>query len=92
MDSSRNRITRFAADYSYSLYLLHYSFIVLMHACGFLSGLPIVDFVICFVACNALAVVFWFLFERHYRRVAGLLSGRRDAAGSLVGRAATDAD
>jgi peptidoglycan/LPS O-acetylase OafA/YrhL len=92
VDSSRNRITRFAADYSYSLYLLHYSFIVLMHACGFLSGLPIVDFVICFVACDALAVVFWFLFERHYRRVAGLLSGRRDAAGSLVGRAATDAD
>lgn len=74
----RNRAMRFAADYSYSLYLIHYSFIVLLHAFDFFTGKPVFDFFIYLVSCNIVSVVFWFLFERHYRRVAAFLSGRRD--------------
>ncbi|MBU0604562.1 MAG: acyltransferase [Gammaproteobacteria bacterium] len=93
-DGARNRVTRFAADYSYSLYLIHYSFIVLLHAFGLFTGKPVLDFLIFFVACNVVSVVFWFLFERHYRRVAAFLSGRRSlpiaSGGKAVHRPVTE--
>ncbi|GGE99214.1 acyltransferase [Aliidongia dinghuensis] len=67
------------ADYSYSLYLIHYT--VLM---WFAVHRPspthhdVGTFVEILVIANVGAWVFWFLFERHYHRLAALAKGLID--------------
>ncbi|WP_366941332.1 acyltransferase [uncultured Microbacterium sp.] len=62
----------FVADYSYSLYLIHFPILVWMAA--LIPTLRGVGFLaLGFVLSNAIAIVWWFLFERHHRRVRALL-------------------
>jgi hypothetical protein len=56
---------RYLASYSYSLYLVHYSFLHLT------PGWQAI------VWANLFAVLFWWLFERHYKAVAGFLKSLR---------------
>lgn len=65
----RNRLARFAADYSYSLYLIHYSLIFLLEALGLRTGARFLDLLIYFTACNGFAIAFWYVFERNYRQI-----------------------
>jgi peptidoglycan/LPS O-acetylase OafA/YrhL len=63
----------FMADYSYSLYLIHFTIIV---AFVLLRGShELYDpkgFVLLITIANAAAILFWFAFERHYRSLARL--------------------
>ena len=67
------------ADYSYSLYLIHYTVLI-----WFAVHRPSADrydvatFIEIFAIANGVAWVFWFLFERHYHRLAGLAKGLLD--------------
>lgn len=74
-DGERNRLARFTADYSYSLYLIHYSLIFALHAAGLGTGKAMLDLALYFVLCNAVAIAFWYLFERNYRLVGQRLFG-----------------
>ena len=77
------------ADYSYSLYLIHYSVLI-----WFVVHRPSADhydigtFVEIFLIANGAAWIFWFLFERHYHRLSGwaksLLDRRRPLAPSAI--------
>jgi peptidoglycan/LPS O-acetylase OafA/YrhL len=78
------------ADYSYSLYLIHYTVLI-----WFAVNRPSVThhdvgtFVEVMLVANGAAWIFWFLFERHYHRLAGLAKGLLDrrsarAAGSVL--------
>jgi len=61
-------VPRFVADFSYSLYLTHFTLIVLLStfvADGRLTGDA--AFWICLAGANGLAILFWYLFERHHR-------------------------
>ncbi|MBP6096257.1 MAG: acyltransferase [Methyloversatilis sp.] len=72
----RSRIARFIADYSYSLYLIHYSVIFMLHAFDLTSGSDLLDLLMYLIVCNIAAIMFWYVFERHYRRFGELLAGR----------------
>ncbi len=72
----RNPAARFIADYSYSLYLIHYSVIFLLHAFGLKSGSDVLDLLIYVTVCNGVAIMFWYVFERNYRKFGERLSGR----------------
>ena len=67
------------ADYSYSLYLIHYTVLI-----WFAVHRPSPDhydvatFVEIFLIANGAAWIFWFLFERHYHRLSGLAKGLLD--------------
>lgn len=66
-----DRLARGLAAISYSLYLTHFTLLILVATlmrAGYLNGR--VAIVLCFVAANAFAVLFWWLFERHHRRMA----------------------
>ncbi|MEI9984549.1 MAG: acyltransferase [Aliidongia sp.] len=66
-----SRLINRLADYSYSLYLTHFTVLI-----WFALRLPAADhrapltFAVLFVTANAVALVFWFLFERHYPLLA----------------------
>jgi peptidoglycan/LPS O-acetylase OafA/YrhL len=67
------RLVGFIASYSYSLYLTHYSlleFLAIRLAPGSDGG---ATFWLAIGAANIVAVVFWYLFERHYRQLARLI-------------------
>lgn len=81
----RNQLARFAADYSYSLYLIHYSLIFLLEALGLRTGTRLLDLLIYFIACNGFAIAFWFVFERNYRQIGICLF--RHAHPASAGRA-----
>ena len=67
------------ADYSYSLYLIHYTVLI-----WFVAHRPsrdhydIATFTEIFLIANGAAWIFWFLFERHYHRLSGLAKGLLD--------------
>ena len=70
----RNVISQFFADYSYSLYLVHYSLIYCVASLGWLPDSGPVKFMLLFVLCNLVAVVMWWLFERNHRVVNATLN------------------
>lgn len=80
MEGERNRTVRFIADYSYSLYLIHYSVIFMLHAFGLKSGSDVLDLLMYLVVCNIAAIAFWYVFERNYRSFGERLAGRHRAA------------
>jgi peptidoglycan/LPS O-acetylase OafA/YrhL len=80
MHGERNRTARFIADYSYSLYLIHYSVIFMLHSFGLKSGSDVLDLFMYLVACNVAAIVFWYVFERNYRSFGERLFGHHRAA------------
>ena len=59
----------FQSDYSYSLYLVHFS--VLIYLAEYLPRTlgPIASIVVGLLLANLVAACFWFLFERHYLAV-----------------------
>jgi len=67
------------ADYSYSLYLIHYTVLI-----WFVVHRPAADhydiatFIKIFLIANGAAWIFWFLFERHYHRLSGLAKALLD--------------
>jgi peptidoglycan/LPS O-acetylase OafA/YrhL len=67
------------AGYSYSLYLTHYTVLI-----AFALNWPSAEhrapltFAVLFVTANAVALCFWFLFERHYPMLARLAKAARD--------------
>ncbi len=63
---SRKPFPKFLADYSYSLYLTHYSLIHFMVSFKFLESLGWITFSIYFLICNLLGIIYWWSFERHY--------------------------
>lgn len=77
-----SRLIDWLAGYSYSLYLTHYTMLTL-----FVLRLPAENrwdpgrFLLLFVTANAVALGFWFLFERHYpvlaRQAKAALARRR---------------
>ncbi len=63
------KISWFVADYSYSLYLTHHTIVIFLAAYFKRSDDPAI-FWMAIVLSNLLAIFFWFLFERHYKRLA----------------------
>lgn len=62
----------FVADYSYSLYLIHFS--ILIWTAALAPGIRGIGFLaIGFIVSNVVAIVWWFLFERHHRKMRSLL-------------------
>jgi peptidoglycan/LPS O-acetylase OafA/YrhL len=66
------RVVAFIANYSYSLYLLHYSILICVKAL-MPEDQDARAFWIAIVASNITAIIFWYFFERHYRRLAAVL-------------------
>jgi peptidoglycan/LPS O-acetylase OafA/YrhL len=63
----------FISNYSYSLYLVHFSLLTYLYAFGLdRLGAPLA-FAVAFLSCNAAAIVFWYLFERRYKVVRNAL-------------------
>lgn len=75
-ESPRRPVVKFVADYSYSLYLIHYSLIHAFHALGYLDGDDWGALIACYVACNLTAMLFYLLFERHYKYLQRLYESR----------------
>ena len=75
-ESPRRPVVKFVADYSYSLYLTHYSLIHAFHALGYLDGDDWGALIACYVACNLTAMLFYLLFERHYKYLQRLYESR----------------
>jgi len=77
----------FVANYSYSLYLVHYTILIFIKAI-FARDYDPLAFGIGIVASNAVAMLFWYLFERHYRSVAAslkaLVAQRRDVSSAVA--------
>jgi peptidoglycan/LPS O-acetylase OafA/YrhL len=67
------------ADYSYSLYLIHYTVLIwfVVHRPS-ANHYDVATFVEIFLIANAAAWIFWFLFERHYHRLSGWAKNRLD--------------
>lgn len=66
---TRNKKAAFFADYSYSLYLIHYTFLFFLVSVEITTGNKIIDFAFCYVSANVVSIGFWWLFERNYKRV-----------------------
>jgi len=60
----------FLADYSYSLYLIHAPILVYLYIRFPNNDSNSLLFWFAILACNIFAILFWFLFERHYRFIA----------------------
>jgi len=74
--AARKRMTeiiRFAADYSFSLFLIHLTIVKVVCV---ISGSLTVRIVGSVLLANLLAVVFALCFERHYRRISGFLKSK----------------
>lgn len=70
------RAIDFVADYSYSLYLIHYT-ILIFFALRYPSA-TLHDpgmFLVVLLSANLCAVLFWFVFERHYHAIAQSVKG-----------------
>lgn len=72
VQSRLGRWLSFQSDYSYSLYLVHFS--VLIYLAEYLprSLGPVTSIVVGLLLANLVAAVFWFVFERHYLAVRSL--------------------
>lgn len=66
---ARNKLFTFVADYSYSLYLIHYTLLFFLVSVELTTGNKLFDFAFSYLAVNFLAIIFWWLFERNYKRV-----------------------
>ncbi len=71
-----SKVIRFTANYSYSLYLVHYT--VLIHLYVRFPGheYNLAFFGLAILASNIAAIILWYLFERHYRQVGNWLKER----------------
>ena len=63
-----SRPVRFVADYSYSLYLIHFSLLVWC-AAQFPTFTGWAFITTMWLVCNVAAVIAWWLFERHFGTV-----------------------
>ncbi|GFE51047.1 acyltransferase [Roseobacter cerasinus] len=72
---------QFFADYSYSLYLIHYSIIYFCDALTIGPEDKLVRLVFLYLICNIAAIVLWALFERHHRRLRYWIAGRPTRGG-----------
>jgi peptidoglycan/LPS O-acetylase OafA/YrhL len=81
LPDSASRVIRFAADYSFSLFLVHFTVvkIVLM-----IPGAPSVKAVCSVLIANIVAIAFALAFERHYRRIANLIKNATLSAQNSV--------
>ena len=72
----RNSICKFVADYSYSLYLVHYTWIFFVLGMGFITTDTIGGGALLFITSNIVGLLFWLLFERHFKRVQTFFESR----------------
>lgn len=85
LNASVERIIRFAADYSFSLFLVHMTIAKIVML---MPSPPLVRITLAIAASNIVAIGLAYAFERHYRRVAEHLKAllrvgsARDAAGA----------
>jgi peptidoglycan/LPS O-acetylase OafA/YrhL len=82
-------VPRFVADFSYSLYLTHFTLLTWLGtrvAGGALDREAAVWY--CLIGSNALAIVFWALFERHHRRLMRAVVRRFSNRGAIAPRTA----
>jgi peptidoglycan/LPS O-acetylase OafA/YrhL len=70
------RFLRFVSDYSYSLYLIHFSILIYISARLSQNRSPAMMIVGGVILCNIMAMLFWFTFERHYPKARRFLSSR----------------
>lgn len=61
------------ADYSYSLYAIHYPIVMLFL---YVQLPPVLWFISVVISCNIVSYVFYMLFEQHHRRVRSFLLER----------------
>lgn len=66
----RNKIILFFADYSYSLYLIHYTLLYFLLSSKIIGGNNVMlDFMVCYLVTNLVAIVFWWMFERNHKLI-----------------------
>ena len=70
-------IVKYVSDYSYSLYLVHFSLLVYLQTVPAVRTRPAVAIVLGFLVANIVAFGFWFLIERHYPSVRRALRRTR---------------
>lgn len=70
------RSVRFVSDYSYSLYLIHFSILIYLSARLPPNLNPVLKIVAGLICANLVAMLFWFSFERHYPKVRRFLAAR----------------
>jgi peptidoglycan/LPS O-acetylase OafA/YrhL len=70
-------IVKYVSDYSYSLYLVHFSLLIYLQTVPAVRSRPAVAIVLGFLVANAVAFGFWFLIERHYPSVRRALRRTR---------------
>lgn len=59
----------YLSDTSYSLYLVHFSLLIYLRTVPWLAHHPRVAIPVAFVLANAVALLYWYLIERHYPTV-----------------------
>ncbi|PCI57304.1 MAG: hypothetical protein COB36_03310 [Alphaproteobacteria bacterium] len=64
------KVIRFIADYSYSLYLSHFTVITYLYVRFPEREHDIVFFGMAMILSNIVAVLLWFFFERHHRKLS----------------------
>ena len=79
-----DRVVGFIANYSYSLYLLHYTILIFLKSLWPQDGDRTALWV-AILASNSMAVIFWYFFERHHRQVASWLKGLTSKARAPAG-------
>lgn len=62
-------IVKYVSDYSYSLYLVHFSLLIYLQTVPSVRAHPAAAIVFGFLVTNVVAFGFWFLIERHYPSV-----------------------
>lgn len=67
---------KFVAEYSFSLYLTHYSIMTFLYAAFPGHGNDPVFMLGTFVITNVFAIAFWWAFERHYKTLATIIKAR----------------
>lgn len=69
-------VPRFVADFSYSLYLTHFTLLTWLLTLVAADRLDrSAAFWLCLAGSNVVAIVFWWLFERHHRALARAFGG-----------------
>ncbi len=63
------KIIKFVADYSYSLYLSHFTVLTYLYVRFPDKEYDLVFFGIAILISNIIAIILWYLFERHHRKV-----------------------
>lgn len=73
LDNWLVKIIKYVAGYSYSLYLTHMQVLLLLYLAFPGHENDIKFYVFACVAANIVAMLFWWLFERHYHKIARFL-------------------